>query len=175
MGLILEDEKMKRTAPILIVIMMIMSGFILMDPMNEDAEGNLLNDAILTARSPIEIKGDLDFTSANGVSSGSGTGSDPYIIENWRISARSSNGISISQTTAHFVVRNCHIIDGYNPEKDDHFEGIVIWTVKNGTLVNCMLEQNWVGISVGDSIGTIIRSNTCIGNGREGIKNYLST
>ena len=41
----------------------------------------------LTPRAPILIVGNDNFTPANGVTSGSGTESDPYIIENWDINA----------------------------------------------------------------------------------------
>jgi len=41
----------------------------------------------LQPRGPIIITGDNDFTEANGVTSGSGTAGDPYIIENWAIDA----------------------------------------------------------------------------------------
>lgn len=58
---------------------------------------------------PIVIIGDADFTSANGVTGGNGTPSDPYIIEGWEIDAEISAGILISETTANFVIRNVNI------------------------------------------------------------------
>ncbi|TDA33944.1 MAG: hypothetical protein DSO02_03230, partial [Hadesarchaea archaeon] len=55
---------------------------------------------------PIYIEGDGNFKPANGVRSGSGTKTDPYIIENWEIDASNAHGIHIKNTTAYFVIRN---------------------------------------------------------------------
>ena len=58
---------------------------------------------------PIVIVGDANFTPANGVVSGSGTLSDPYIIEGWTIEASVAAAIDIHDTRAHFVVRNINV------------------------------------------------------------------
>ena len=55
------------------------------------------------------VVGDSDFIPANGVTGGTGTSSDPFIIEGWGIDAEIAAGISISGTTAHFVIRNVNI------------------------------------------------------------------
>lgn len=52
-------------------------------------------------RANILIAGDKEFTAANGVRSGSGTPSDPYVISGWIVST-----IHIHDTSAHFVIRN---------------------------------------------------------------------
>jgi parallel beta-helix repeat protein len=64
---------------------------------------------VQTPHYPISIINDNDFTPANGVNGGgSGTRSDPYIIENWVINTGTGAfGITIQGTTAYFVVRNC--------------------------------------------------------------------
>src|SRR2546426_10672179 len=41
----------------------------------------------LSTHPPISIEGDAGFTPANGVTGGTGTPSDPYIIEGWEINA----------------------------------------------------------------------------------------
>ena len=51
-----------------------------------------------TVHDPIHIDGDADFTAANGVTGGSGTASDPYIIEGWDIDATTAHGIWIEET-----------------------------------------------------------------------------
>jgi len=66
----------------------------------------------LTSHNPIYIIGNAGFTPANGVVRGSGTENNPYIIENWDISTENTDGIHIRNTTAHFVIRNCHMHDG---------------------------------------------------------------
>ena len=60
-----------------------------------------------TSREPIYIEGDANFTAANGVTGGSGTPDDPYVIEGWQISVTAGAAITIKDTRAHFVVRNC--------------------------------------------------------------------
>jgi hypothetical protein len=42
--------------------------------------------AAATPHDPIEISGNAGFTLGNGVVSGTGSSSDPYIIEGWSIS-----------------------------------------------------------------------------------------
>lgn len=66
----------------------------------------------MVTRNPILINGNAGFTPANGVTSGSGTESNPYVIEGWDINASSANGIEIRNTTAYFVIRNCYVHNG---------------------------------------------------------------
>ncbi|MBU3902481.1 MAG: right-handed parallel beta-helix repeat-containing protein, partial [Candidatus Thermoplasmatota archaeon] len=63
----------------------------------------------LTVHEPIHIYGNDDFTEENGVVNGSGTESDPYIIEGWDIDASqgSNAGIEIRNTNVYFIIRNC--------------------------------------------------------------------
>src|SRR2546427_4540831 len=62
--------------------------------------------AAYTPHSPIGIGGDTGFTAANGVTGGSGTASDPYIIAGWEINASPSfYAIAIANTRAPFVIR----------------------------------------------------------------------
>jgi len=76
--------------------------------------------AALTPHSAIFINGNADFTAANGVTGGTGTASDPYVIAGWDINVSQSPwhgqyyngpypGIGISDTDAHFVVRSVNI------------------------------------------------------------------
>jgi len=60
------------------------------------------------SHSPITINGNAGFTAANGVISGSGTASDPYVIGGWEIFPAPffNTAISVSDTSAYFVVRN---------------------------------------------------------------------
>lgn len=55
----------------------------------------------------IIIVGNDDFTSENGVTGGSGTPEDPYIIEGWDTS---NTSIYIKNTTSHLIIRNMLII-----------------------------------------------------------------
>ena len=68
----------------------------------------------LTPHAPIAINGDSGFTAANGVTGGSGTRSDPYIIQGWNISSSIccgpggsvGPGIFINNTDAYFEISN---------------------------------------------------------------------
>src|SRR2546422_7356615 len=62
-----------------------------------------------TSHSPILIAGDSEFTSANGVTGGSGTTTDPYVISGWDIDSSSTVGIRIRNTTAYAAIRGIHI------------------------------------------------------------------
>jgi hypothetical protein len=63
-----------------------------------------VEDEGLVSHDPILIVGDVDFTQENGVTSGSGTESNPYIIENYRIES-DGYGISLTDTSAIFIIR----------------------------------------------------------------------
>src|SRR2546427_10904970 len=61
---------------------------------------------------PILIDGNGGFTTANGITGGSGTAADPYVIEGWDISQAPQYGIRIQGTSAHFDIRNVYVHDG---------------------------------------------------------------
>jgi len=98
--------------------------------------------ATLSPHSPIYIEGNDNFILANGVTSGSGTENDPYIIEKWEISAEDENGIEIRDTTAHFIIRNCRVHDG----RTNSNYGIYFDNVTNGRVKNATIENNRKGI-----------------------------
>jgi len=137
----------------------------------------------LTPHDPISINGNAQFTSANGVVSGSGTQSDPYIIENWDINANTAKGIEIRNTNVYFIIRNCVIHDG----KSNNKYGIYFYNVTNGkidgvtsynnyygirlfsssnnnTITNCNVYNNYVGIELYSSSNNKLRNNTLNNN-----------
>ena len=77
---------------------------------NEDDYKDL---SFYVVHDPIEILNDTAF-SLYGFD-GSGTEEDPYIIENYEIESFGflSNGIYVTGTTAHFVIRNCYLLAEY--------------------------------------------------------------
>jgi parallel beta-helix repeat protein len=103
-------------------------------------------DDFLTPHDPIVIEGDSDFKPANGVIGGSGTESDPYIIDGWDIWS-DPIAIDIRNTTAHFVIHNVSITGTVN-------DGIVLRWVTNGTV-------DWVDIYTGDD-GVLIYESSNI-------------
>ena len=145
---------------------------------------------------PISIAGNGDFTPANGVTSGSGTADDPYIIENkniYTVSRAESIAIEIVDTSAYFVIRNCYVHGGgfsssYQPlgisfnnvingtvENNivDHFlNGIYLESSENNRISNNTFESNYDGIWLYGSNKNLILSNTVENNSWVGI--YLS-
>ncbi|MEM3341412.1 MAG: hypothetical protein QW728_01835 [Thermoplasmata archaeon] len=87
----------------------------------------------LNSHTPIRIDCDSDFTSENGLCTGSGTESDPYIIENWYIEGLGYGyGIYIGNTTGYFVVRNCTISQSYGNSSIYYWNsGIALFNVSN--------------------------------------------
>lgn len=110
----------------------------------------------LSTRNPISINGNFQFTFANGVTGGSGTPSDPYVIEGWGISGGGSSCIYIANTDAHFVIRNVSIHDG------DY--GIILVNVANGALYNNTVRDNVDGVFIYHSSSITMRDNIITGN-----------
>jgi len=114
---------------------------------------------------PILIDGDAGFTSANGVTSGSGTVKDPYIIEGWNIDASSANGIGVRNTSSHFTIRNCYVHDGSNKNKHGiYFETVENWKIDDVTSIN-----NFHGIFLVYSSGGVVDNCTSENNLGKGI------
>ncbi len=99
----------------------------------------------------IYINGNSDFISENGIISGSGTADKPYIIENWDIGDSTGIGISVEDTDAYFIIRNCRI----------HKGGIYFNNVTHGTIDNVICENNWVGIRFNCSSNHTITNSIC--------------
>lgn len=146
---------MRKTLVIGLNIALITALFAVMLPMNVSA----YND-----HAPISINGNSEFTAANGVTGGSGTQSDPYIIEDWEIDGEHSigNGILIQNTDAYFVIQNCYV---HHCGGSGGISGIVLDNVKNGMLRNNICSNNdWSGIRLLTASDNIISDNTCPNN-----------
>src|SRR5437867_12676200 len=66
---------------------------------------------VLQPHAPILIDGNSGFRADNGVTGGSGTATDPYIIQGWDIVVvpYRSPGIAIRNSDSYFVIRNMYI------------------------------------------------------------------
>jgi parallel beta-helix repeat protein len=111
-----------------------------------------------TIHSPIVITDDSEFTSANGVVGGSGTSSDPYVIEGWEIDVDSSMygvGIMIMDTTAYYLIRGVHAFGS---------SGICIQldNAPHGTVDSCTVEGAVMGIAASDCQDVNITGNTIL-------------
>lgn len=106
--------------------------------------------------SQIHIIGNDDFTPENGVTGGSGTENDPYIIENFSIDGTGllGSGIFIEDTTAYFVIRNCSITNFYSPS--EYCYGIRFINVENGRIEYSTTNENHKGIHFKESKSIIV-------------------
>src|SRR3990172_278039 len=115
-------------------------------------------------RAPILIVGDAGFTPANGVTGGSGTPTDPYVIEGWGIDASFATGISIANTLAHAVIRNVSVSGG-----DVTYDGVFLDTVANMVVEGGVFVGNAYGIVAYASSAVAIVNNRVANSFWEGI------
>jgi parallel beta-helix repeat protein len=98
---------------------------------------------------PIYINGNENFTYDNGVTSGSGTENDPYIIENWIIVGNGSvkRGIYVRNTDDYFIIRNCITSNflGWG------HVGIEFKNVINGKIEDTEMYNNHYGVFMTDA------------------------
>ena len=130
-----------------------------------------------TPHTPIYIDGNGAFIPANGVTGGSGTPSDPFIIEGWDVndSGYDSPGIWIKNTDAHFIIRNLVVHDGvWGPFGGDH-DGIWIGSVTNGRVESVETWHNWNAIVVGESRNINISVNYANGDQASAVSVYSSS
>jgi len=109
---------------------------------------------------PIYIFGDSNFTPENGVVSGDGSASNPYIIENWEINATGfTYGIWIENTTAYFIIRNCTVTDTTQTIDEPSGRAIYLKNVRHGIVEHDYVGEGTTGIKLVNTEGTIIRDN----------------
>jgi parallel beta-helix repeat protein len=109
---------------------------------------------------PIFIEGNENFTYENGVTGGSGTEEDPYIIENWIIVGNGSisDGIFINNTDVYFVIRNCTVYGFHHP--DEYYDGIELQYVENGRIENTKVNESHACIHLRYSTNIKISNST---------------
>jgi parallel beta-helix repeat protein len=121
---------------------------------------------------PILIDGPGNFTASNGVTGGSGSPTDPYIIQGWSIDASAANGIEIrnivSFSPPYFVIRNVFIHSETKTLADilvDSFAsppGCIECpgNIFNGVIANSTLTGNGEGIVLQDSDNILVSGVT---------------
>ena len=161
---------MVRKLKILITIFLLI--FLIFSPiLNARSFKSSYKESAYDPHVPIYIEGNDDFTSENGITGGSGTANDPYIISNWEISSLSEDGITVRNTTVHFKIMNCNLIDG-NINND----GIVFINVTNGIIEFNNINGNRNGVMFRTQYpgnehceNNIIRNNSLKNNNNNGI------
>jgi parallel beta-helix repeat protein len=107
---------------------------------------------------PIRITNDQEFTKENGVTGGSGTEEDPYIIEGWRMG---SSGIEpgpegaavlVKDASSHFVIRNIRITGEY-------MFGAWLDNCRNGTIEDSAFTLCYQGVYLDDCENCVIRDS----------------
>lgn len=143
--------------------------------------------APLIAREYILIDGDGGFTFANGVVAGTGTASDPYIIDGWDVSKPSCGswlepmGIVVRNTRASFVIRHTSLRWDAGCSYDMALSNTSNGRVENGTFWDVSLHiYSSSNMQVWDSVfphgGRIrVASSSDITVGRNVLKNTAGT
>ena len=113
-------------------------------------------DAGSVPHAPISITGDSEFTSSNGVVSGSGKPSDPYFIQNWRIDASSDIGIQIYSTDRYYIIRNITL------SGESSTPGYTIYTEysNNGTFEDIYDDRNLSRLWIKDAKNLVMHNYT---------------
>ncbi|HWM51192.1 MAG TPA: right-handed parallel beta-helix repeat-containing protein, partial [Thermoplasmata archaeon] len=158
-------------------------GLVLLLSLFSGLSGALSPAGAVTPHDPIFISGNADFTASNGVTAGTGTAVDPYIIEGWDINASMRVGFVIQNTDAHVRVRNVTVHDGgpreigfilYNVKNVvlervrsvENRQGIEASGVDGGlTIENSYFAGNGIGILLWRATGIVVRNNTFVGDG----------
>lgn len=113
---------------------------------------------------PIKIDNNDDFTSENGVVSGTGEANDPFIIENWEINGRGyAYCIYIENTTAYFEIRHCYL-------HNSTINGLILFNVSNGNIIeNYISDHREDGVVFTKSYKNSLYKNIITKNGFDGI------
>ncbi|MEM3397306.1 MAG: NosD domain-containing protein [Thermoplasmata archaeon] len=123
---------------------------------------------------PIHITNNAEFTYQNGVVAGSGTQSDPYIIEGWEIDAEGGTYcIWIENTDAYFVIRNTTLLNATTGGGGAYGVGIELENVQNGIIENNTCTGLQYGIYMFLSRYNTVTGNTLSNNFAHGM--YLES
>jgi len=130
----------------------------------------------LRPHAPILIDGPGNFTTSNGVTGGSGTQNNPYIIQGWSIDASTANGIEIRNIVAgdpfpppvYFVIRSVFIHSETKTQADILVDSFASppgcfecpGNIFNGVIANSTLTGNRDGVRLQDSDNIIVSGVT---------------
>ncbi|MCG3222458.1 MAG: right-handed parallel beta-helix repeat-containing protein, partial [Candidatus Heimdallarchaeota archaeon] len=125
-------------------------------------EQTIIIELALTPHVPISIQEDSDFESYSFT--GTGSESNPYIIDSLEIITANPVGILISNTSKYFEITNCFIsADEFDIELEDNAEGTVY--VYN----NYLAGGGASGLIFTNSPGSVVENNIAFNGGFRGI------
>jgi len=128
---------------------------------------------------PIIINGNSDWAlkaASEPWCSGSGTWTDPYIIENVTINGlNSTDCITISNSDVYFIIQNSTLYNASAGIEPNNNAGIKLENVSNGKILNnnCS-NNNWFGIYIDHGSNNSIIGNVISYNHKIGIQTYES-
>ncbi|HVH16281.1 MAG TPA: NosD domain-containing protein [Candidatus Angelobacter sp.] len=119
-----------------------------------------------TNRPSILITGNDGFTADNGVTAGSGTSNDPYVLSGWSIEVPVGGyGIEIANTTAYFVVSDDQIVQVQTSCGANCGDGILLFSIENGQVQNTNINVLGYGIRINTSDNFLVDNSNV--NSRE--------
>ncbi len=126
---------------------------------NGEVDSNTIK---VTVKFLIIIDGNLDFhqTAIENNFTGDGSLSNPYVIENYEISATIAHGVHIKNTNLHFIVRDVTVNDG----KLNSYYGFYLENVTHGRLEDNTAYNNQYGFYLKNSFNNTLISDKAIGN-----------
>ena len=113
-----------------------------------------------TVHDPIFIDGNEGFTPENGITSGSGTQEDPYVIEGWEVDGENGRYcISVSDTDCHFIIRDC-VLWNASTHTIPYGHGIHLDGVSNCTITDNTVFECYTGMFLESSSNNTISGNS---------------
>ena len=130
---------------------------ILQTSRNNSIKDNDEKPKISANHDTIFIDGNIMFANNASTESwiGNGTYSNPYIIENYEITASIRHGIEIRNTDVYFIIRNVTVSDG----RSNYNHGFYFNNVINGELINNTADNNIAGVLLKNSNNNTFTSN----------------
>ena len=177
----------KRIAAATGLVIILLVGIIALSPQETNFENP--PTGLLEPEKRMDHEQEVAYTTLTGLSitsnagfaaySSGGTGSetDPYILEDYLFLPGSAAGgnelwcLRLTGTTAHFVIRDC-LADsiGWNS-----YEAIQIWGVHNGRIENTTIREGKHGIYLRDSSNITIYDNDIFNHRESAIRVFQSS
>ncbi|MHA1346937.1 MAG: right-handed parallel beta-helix repeat-containing protein [Candidatus Heimdallarchaeaceae archaeon] len=154
--------KIKNIIYSILLVLSLLSFSYLANSASDTSSGINLSDLVTSDQ--IQIKSDQDFIDFGF--SGTGSESDPYLIENLEIMGDSfSDNIEIKDTTKYFIVQNCYLKSG------SHAVDIIDAAPGTVQVINNICEGNkYRGLWLENTVDAYIANNEMIENAVCGIR-----
>jgi parallel beta-helix repeat protein len=176
-----QRSRDSRKISSLLVILVVASSLVTTMLLQKWGPNDTLPESPLPARvrslahSPIYINGNTGFLGPNastGISWGSGTSTDPYIISGWDIDAHNGEyAISVSNSDAYAVIRDC-ILCNASENTIPYGNGLTLENVRNMVVENNNISMCYTAIFMDFCNQNVIRNNTLHDTTHMGLQMY---